>query len=405
MTQIEITRLGHHGDGIAVGPIFAAKTLPGEIVEGDITGDRIVSPSIVTPSPDRVKPPCVHFKACGGCALQHASDDFVANWKSDVVRTALSHQGIDVPISSVFTSPNQSRRRATFAGRRTKKGVLVGLHGRASGTLVPVPNCVLMTQKIMNGLPAFEDLVQIGGSRRVEMAITVTDSDAGLDVSVVDGKELDMELRSDLAGVVRKYGIIRLSWNGDEVVQETRPFLSFGRARLVPPPGAFLQATRHGEQSLIALMKEAVSGAERVVDLFSGCGTFALPMAEFAEVHAVEGEKAMLNSLSEAWKTASGLKPVTVATRDLFRQPLLPDELNKFDAAIIDPPRAGALAQTGELAKSKLQSIGFVSCNPVTFGRDAKTLVEAGFAIDWLHVVDQFRWSPHVEIAAKFSRT
>ncbi|MEM5476573.1 class I SAM-dependent RNA methyltransferase [Pacificibacter sp. AS14] len=405
MTHIEITRLGHHGDGIAAGPIFAAKTLPGEIVEGEITGDRILSPSVVTPSPDRVKPPCAHFKACGGCALQHASDDFVVNWKSDVVHTALSHQGIDVPISSVFTSPSQSRRRATFAGRRTKKGVLVGLHGRASGTLVPVPDCVLMTQKIMDGMPAFESLVQIGGSRRVEMAITVTDSDAGLDVSVVDGKELDMELRSDLAGVVREHGIIRLSWNGDEVVQETRPFLSFGRARLVPPPGAFLQATRHGEQSLISLMKEAVSGAERVVDLFAGCGTFALPMAEFAEVHAVEGEHEMLKSLSEAWKTAPGLKPVTVATRDLFRQPLLPEELNKFDAAIIDPPRAGALAQTGELAKSNLRSIGFVSCNPVTFGRDAKTLVEAGFAIDWLHVVDQFRWSPHVEIAAKFSRT
>lgn len=405
MTQIEITRLGHHGDGIAAGPIFAAKTLPGEIIEGDVTGDRILSPSIVTPSPDRVKPPCAHFKTCGGCALQHASDDFVAGWKSDVVSTALSHQGVDVPISEVFTSPDQSRRRATFAGRRTKKGVLVGLHGRASGTLVPVPNCKLMTQNIMQAMPAFEALVLAGGSRRGEMAITVTDSDAGLDVSVVEGKELDMALRSNLAAVVREHGIIRLSWNGDEVVQETRPYLAFGRARLVPPPGAFLQATRHGEQTLIALMKEAVSGAERVVDLFAGCGTFALPMSEFAEVHAVEGEHSMLESLSDAWKTAPGLKPVTVATRDLFRQPLLPDELKKFDAAIIDPPRAGALAQTGELAKSNLRSIGFVSCNPVTFARDAKTLVEAGFEVEWLHVVDQFRWSPHVEIAAKFHRS
>lgn len=404
MTQIEITRLGHHGDGIAVGPIFAAKTLPGEIVEGEVTGDRMLSPSIVTPSADRVKPPCTHFKACGGCVLQHASDEFVAGWKSDIVQIALSHQGIDVPISDVFTSPAQSRRRATFAGRRTKKGVLVGLHGRASGTLVPVPDCTLMTQKIMDGMPAFEALVQVGGSRRGEMAITVIDSDAGLDVSVVDGKTLDMELRSELASVVRKYGIIRLSWNGDEVVQETRPYLSFGRARLVPPPGAFLQATRHGEHTLVALMKEAVAGADRVVDLFAGCGTFALPMAEFAEVHAVEGEHFMLKSLSDAWKTAPGLKPVTVATRDLFRQPLLPDELNKFDAAIIDPPRAGALAQTGELAKSNVRSIGFVSCNPVTFARDAKILIDSGFNIDWLRVVDQFRWSAHVEIAAKFSR-
>ncbi|MEN8831942.1 MAG: class I SAM-dependent RNA methyltransferase [Pacificibacter sp.] len=404
MTKIEITRLGHHGDGIAAGPIFAAKTLPGEVVEGDVVGDRIASPSVVTPSPNRVKPPCPHFKSCGGCALQHASDSFVAEWKSDVVRTALSHQGVDLPISGVLTSPDRSRRRATFAGRRTKKGVLVGLHGRASGTLVPVPNCILMTPKIMDGMPALEALVQVGGSRRGEMAMTVTDSDAGLDISVVDGKELDMEMRSELAAVVREHGVIRLSWNGDEVVQETRPYLTFGRARLVPPPGAFLQATRHGEQSLVALMKDAVAGAERVVDLFAGCGTFALPMSEFAEVLAVEGEGAMLESLSDAWKTASGLKPVTVATRDLFRQPLLPDELNKFDAAIIDPPRAGALAQVGELAKSNIASIGFVSCNPVTFARDAKTLIDSGFEVEWLQVVDQFRWSPHVEIAAKFSR-
>ncbi len=405
MTKIEITRLGHHGDGIAAGPIFAAKTLPGEVVEGDVVGDRIASPSVVTPSPNRVKPPCPHFKSCGGCALQHASDSFVAEWKSDVVRTALSHQGVDLPISGVLTSPDRSRRRATFAGRRTKKGVLVGLHGRASGTLVPVPNCILMTPKIMDGMPALEALVQVGGSRRGEMAMTVTDSDAGLDISVVDGKELDMEMRSELAAVVREHGVIRLSWNGDEVVQETRPFLTFGRARLVPPPGAFLQATRHGEQSLVALMKDAVAGAERVVDLFAGCGTFALPMSEFAEVLAVEGEGAMLESLSDAWKTASGLKPVTVATRDLFRQPLLPDELNKFDAAIIDPPRAGALAQVGELAKCNIASIGFVSCNPVTFARDAKTLIDSGFEVEWLQVVDQFRWSPHVEIAAKFSRS
>jgi 23S rRNA (uracil1939-C5)-methyltransferase len=166
-----------------------------------------------------------------------------------------------------------------------------------------------------------------------------------------------------------------------------------------------LQATKHGELTLVALMKEAVSGAGRVVDLFAGCGTFALPISEFAEVHAVEGEAPMLTSLSDAWKTAPGLKSVTTATRDLFRQPLLPDELNRFDAAIIDPPRAGALAQVGELAKSKVRFIGFVSCNPVTFARDAKTLIDSGFKVDWLHVVDQFRWSPHVEIAARFSRS
>lgn len=405
MTQIEITRLGHHGDGIAQGPIFAAKTLPGEIIEGTIVGDRMVDPRIVSPSSSRVKPPCLHFKACGGCALQHASDEFVATWKTEVVATALSHQGIHTPVSGIVTSPQRSRRRAVFAGRRTKKGVLVGLHGRASGTLVAIPECILMTSKIMAAMPAFEALVQAGGSRRGEMAITVTDTDAGLDVSVIEGKSLDMDLRSELAGVVRNFGLVRLSWNGDEVAQEARPYLNFGRARLVPPPGAFLQATKHGELALVALMKEAVSGAGRVVDLFSGCGTFALPLAETAEVYAVESEATMLESLSDAWKTAPGLKGVTTQARDLFRQPLLPDELKRFDAAVIDPPRAGALAQTGELAKSSIKSIGFVSCNPVTFARDAKILLESGFEIDWIKVVDQFRWSPHVEIAARFHRS
>jgi 23S rRNA (uracil1939-C5)-methyltransferase len=197
---------------------------------------------------------------------------------------------------------------------------------------------------------------------------------------------------------------VRLAWDGEEVLQTSRPYLTFGRARLVPPPGAFLQATKHGEETLVSLMKDAVQGAGRVVDLFAGCGTFALPLSETAEVHAAESEPEMLDSLTDAWRGTPGLKKTTVEVRDLFRQPLLPDELARFDAAIVDPPRAGALAQTGELAKSKINVIGFVSCNPVTFARDAKILLESGFEIDWLKVVDQFRWSPHIEIAARFVR-
>jgi 23S rRNA (uracil1939-C5)-methyltransferase len=404
MTQIEITRLGHQGDGIAAGPIYAAKTLPGEVVEGDIEGDRITAARIISPSPDRVTPPCVHFKACGGCAVQHASDDFVSNWKAEVVKTSLSHHGLEVEISEVLTSPARSRRRAVLAGKRTKKDALVGLHGRASGTVVAIPECTLMTPAIIAALPALEELVLAGGSRRGEMAMTITDTDTGLDVSVVDGKPLDMKLRTDLSAVAGARGFVRLAWDGEEVLQTSRPYLTFGRARLVPPPGAFLQATKHGEETLVSLMKDAVQGAGRVVDLFAGCGTFALPLSETAEVHAAESESEMLGSLTDAWRGTPGLKKTTVEVRDLFRQPLLPDELARYDAAIVDPPRAGALAQTGELAKSKINVIGFVSCNPVTFARDAKILLESGFEIDWLKVVDQFRWSPHIEIAARFVR-
>jgi 23S rRNA (uracil1939-C5)-methyltransferase len=174
---------------------------------------------------------------------------------------------------------------------------------------------------------------------------------------------------------------------------------------VVPPPGAFLQATTEGEAALLAAVREIVGAAKRVADLFAGCGTFALPLAETAEVHAVEGEKAMTAALDKGWREAQGLKRVTSEARDLFRRPLMPDELSRFDAVVIDPPRAGAEAQIAELAQAAVPVIAHVSCNPVSFARDARTLVDAGYRLDWVQVVDQFRWSVHTELVAQFSRT
>ena len=178
----------------------------------------------------------------------------------------------------------------------------------------------------------------------------------------------------------------------------------FGKALVAPPPGAFLQATAEGEAALLAAVREAVGPAKRIADLFAGCGTFALPLAEQAEVLAVEGEAAMVAAMDRGWREAQGLHKVVSLTRDLFRRPLLPDELKLFDAVVIDPPRAGAAAQIAELAQSTVKVVAAVSCNPVTFARDARVLVDAGFNLDWVQVVDQFRWSGHVELAAKFSR-
>nr|WP_321506670.1 class I SAM-dependent RNA methyltransferase [uncultured Celeribacter sp.] len=404
MALHEVVRLGHKGDGITREGVFVAHALPGEVVDGDAENGRVADGRIVTPSVDRVKPPCRHAKACGGCALQFASDDFVARWKRDVVQTALENQGVSAGLEAIHTSPTQSRRRAVFHGRRTKKSVMVGLHARASDSLVPVPDCILMTPNIMAGYAAYERLVELGASRRGEMDIAVIDAESGLDVSVANGKPLDMPLRVALGEVVRAHDLARLSWNGEDVAGEAPAFLQFGKARVVPPAGAFLQATAAGEASLVTAMKRAVSGADRVIDLFAGCGTFSLPMADTAEVHAVEGVADMLAALEKGWRQAEGLKPVTVETRDLFRQPMRADELNRFDAAIIDPPRAGAAAQCDEIVKSDLKTVGFVSCNPITFSRDAKALCAGGFTLDWIEVVDQFRWSTHVEIAARFSR-
>jgi 23S rRNA (uracil1939-C5)-methyltransferase len=406
MIEVTIDRLGHQGDGIAAGPdgpLYAARCLPGERVAGERDGDRIIAPRVLAPSPDRVEPPCPHYAACGGCALLHATDGFVARWKRDVVVRALAAQGLAAPIRGIATSPARSRRRAALSGRRTRTGAVVGFHGRASGTLTAVPGCLVLTPAIVAGLPLLEEITARGGSRKGELTLTVTDTRAGLDVSVTNGPAPSTALLEALPALAAR-GLARLTWSGDVLAQQAPPDVAMGPARVVPPPGAFLQATAHGQAALVAAVRAAVGDARRIADLFAGCGTFALPLAQGAEVLAVEGDRAMLAALEAAWRGAPGLRPIRGRARDLFRTPLEAAELAGFDAVVIDPPRAGAAAQAAALAEGGPPRIASVSCNPATFARDAATLVAGGYRLDWVAVVDQFRWSPHVELAAKFSR-
>ena len=400
MKEHRILRLGHHGDGIAEGPLFAPMTLPGEVVTAEIDGHQLSNIRIVTPSEQRVAPPCRHFKSCGGCQLQHAADDFVAEWKVDVVRTALSAHGLETNFRPIQTSPAQSRRRATFAARRTKKGAMAGFHGRGSDVLIEVPGCQLVDPALLPGLAVAEALALIGTSRKAELAVTVTVSEEGLDVAVSKGKPLDGPLRQQLAQICEELALARLTWDDEVIAMRATPAQRFGNARVTPPPGAFLQATRHGEAALLAAVTEAVGDAENIIDLFAGAGTFSLPLAQRARVHAVESDAEMLESLEAGWRNASGLKPVTTAARDLFRRPLLPDELAKADAVVLDPPRAGAEAQVAEIIRAQVPRLAYVSCNPVSFARDVQSLVASGYCLDWVQVVDQFRWSSHVELAA-----
>ncbi|MEN9409720.1 MAG: hypothetical protein RL216_1694 [Pseudomonadota bacterium] len=404
---LTIDRLGHLGDGIAKGPdgpVYIPGLLPGEEVDGTLDGDRLLDPRIVTPSPDRKKPPCPHARTCGGCLMQHASDPFVTAWKETIVRGALAGQGLDAPFRPTHTSPPNSRRRATLAARKTKGGALIGFHARGSDLIIPVPNCHLLHPDLLATLPALDALTRAGGSRSTELALTLTRSLSGPDVAVTGGKDLDATLRMDLARIAETHGLARLTWSGETVALRTAPMQRFGKALVAPPPGAFLQATPQGEAALLRAVTEAVGDAKRIADLFAGCGTFALPLAERAELLAVEGESAMTAALEKGWRATPGLKKLTTETRDLFRRPLEPDELRPFDAVVIDPPRAGAEAQFTTLARSQVPVIAAVSCNPVTFARDARLLTQAGWHLDWVQVVDQFRWSAHVELAARFSR-
>lgn len=401
MDEFTIERLGLHGDGIAPGPVYAAATLPGERVSGTLDGQTLRDVRILDPSGQRVSPPCRHFKSCGGCQLQHAADPFVAEWKVDMVRHALNAHGLETVFLPIVTSPPKSRRRATFAAKRTKKGAMAGFFGRASDVIVDIPDCQLLEPDLLAGRSVAEELALVGASRKAVLSVMITLSANGLDVTVTGGKPLDGPLRVSLAQLAERRDLARLTWEDEVIATRLPPFQRFGKALVTPPPGAFLQATAHGEASLLAAVRAAVGSAGSVADLFAGCGTFALPLSETAAVHAVEGDAAMTQALDQGWRGAQGLKPVKVEARDLYRRPLLPDELKSFDAVVLDPPRAGAERQVAELALAQVPVLAYVSCNLVTFARDAAVLVAAGYVLDWVQVVDQFRWSAHVELAAR----
>jgi len=403
----KIKHLSIQGDGIVDGPdgpLYIPFALPTELVEGDINGNRIPKPRIIEPSGDRVKAPCSHFKTCGGCSMQHASDAFLANWKTDVVRNALAAHDLTAEFRDIITSPAQSRRRATFAAQRTKKGVLIGFHGRASDTVVAIPSCKLLDPDLMATMPALEALTKIGASRKASITISVTQSAAGADVSVQDAKEADGPMMVELGTLVEKFKLSRLSWNGEIVAIRAAPVQTFDGIKVSPPVGAFLQATQAGQIALTETVLEAVGDAKYIVDLFSGCGTFSLPLAKHAQVLAVEGDASLLDALDVAWRNGDGLKTLGTHKRDLFRNPMLKEDLKKVEAVVLDPPRAGAKAQCEALAEADIPRIVFVSCNPVTFARDAKILVNAGYTIEWVQVIDQFRWSAHVELVALFTK-
>lgn len=405
VNEVTIQSLGSQGDGITSDGVFVPRTLPGELVKIVPNGHRAVLSEIVRTARDRVSPRCGHFGICGGCSVQHASDALVAEWKQAMVGKSLAARGIDgIEIRPILTSPPGSRRRATYTARRTKKGSQSGFHVAGSDQIVPISECHVVEPAIMALKERLHELVMTGASRKGELRITVTTSEAGLDVAVLGGKPVAGPMYGQLVAFAATSDLARLSWEGEPVVVRRPPLQRMGRALVVPPPGGFLQATAHGEAALVASVREAVGQARSIVDLFSGSGTFALVLAEHAEVRAVEADAASTAALDDGWRGVDGMRPVATETRDLLHRPLLARELAKIDAAVIDPPRQGARSQTEQLAKSKVARIAAVSCNPATFARDARLLIDGGYRLDWVQPVDQFRWAPHVELAAQFSR-
>lgn len=415
--QMRVERLDGAGRGVGVDETGARRAvsgaLPGEIVQveaaAESDGDALLR--VLEPSGDRVAAPCRHAKACGGCALQHASADFLAEWKRARVVEALSRAGLEAEVAATVSSPPRSRRRVKLSARRGKKGVTLGFYGARSHVIAPIESCLVMRPEIEAAFPALRRLALLAAPRARPIGLWVEISGGGLDIGLEDAKPLDAEATEAAALWAESEDVARLTWNGEPLATRRPPLRTHGGAQVAAPPGAFAQATAEGEAELVSLAVEMLAGARRVADLFAGAGTFSLPLAAQSEVLAVEGDAGLVAALERGWREAAALpdvrlKALKALRRDLFRRPLLPEEMKGLDGALFDPPRAGAEAQARALAAApaQLRRLVGVSCNPASFARDASLLAEGGWRLRRVTPIDQFLWSPHVELIALFER-
>jgi len=393
---------------VAPGPVYAPLTLPGERVRAERQGDRAEVEAILQASADRVAPPCPHFGDCGGCSLQHwASAPYLA-WKADQVRHALARERIETEILPTFASPPHARRRLALHARAVGKGVALGFKARRSWRLVEIGVCPIAHPALVAAFPALAALAKpFLEHPKSAPTLHVTRTETGLDVDVTGVERrsggLSADARVQAAERAAAGDFARVTLAGEIVYQARQPMVRLGPAIVALPPGGFLQAVPEAEAAMAAFAVEAIDGANRVADLFCGVGTFSFRLAEVASVTAVDVSAASIKALIAA-SGAPGLKSITAEARDLTRRPMLAAEMKRLDAVLFDPPRAGAAEQAREIAASKAPIAIGVSCDPATFARDARILVDGGFRLTKVLPVDQFLWSPHVELVGVFER-
>jgi 23S rRNA (uracil1939-C5)-methyltransferase len=404
---LQIERLGQRGEGVArtdSGNVFIPYTMPGDTVSADISGQMGRLVDIITPSPDREAPFCPYYETCGGCAIQGYREEAYCEWKRGLVADPLAHAGVDATVDPLIDAHGDGRRRATFHARFDAGATRVGFMQARSHDLVAIDFCPLFAPSLEGAIAAARGIAEELARLRKLLDILVTGTPAGLDVDLRGAGQLDEPTTRRLIEAAERFDLARLSNHGRLLVERRAPQLQVGRAMVHLPPGGFLQATQSGESTLAELVTQAAAGSRRIADLFCGIGTFALRLAEHAEISAMDGDSIALDALTHAARTAPGLRAIKTERRDLMRRPLAPQELASFDAVVFDPPRAGAEAQAKALAKSQVPLAVAVSCNPQTFARDAAILLAGGYMPERIIPVDQFRQSPHVEIVGIFRR-
>jgi 23S rRNA (uracil1939-C5)-methyltransferase len=416
-TVMTIDRLGGQGDGIGMvegQTVYVPYGVPGDRLRvrlGPKRGQGVKAEIVAVeqPGPARRDPPCTHFGRCGGCALQHVADEVYADWKRGRVAEALRQQGLgEVVVAPLIRTAAGGRRRVTLAARARKGGALLGFHAHESHDIVDLRECHVMLPALAALIVPLRELLarELPAGAQAEVSATATAT--GIDLLVRADPAPGRDKRVVLAAFAQVQKLARLSWQAgkeepEPIAQYRVPQVMFGGVPVDLPPGAFLQVSAEAEQAMTALVVTAATAAKRVADLYAGSGTFTFPLTKTARVHAVEGDKNSIAALTGAARRSS-LGRITTERRDLARNPLQPDELKPYDCVVFDPPRAGAKAQCEMLAKGRVPLAIAVSCDPGTFARDARILVDGGYRLESVTPIDQFVWSPHVEIVAVFRR-
>ncbi len=413
--ELVVSKLGSEGVGVAYRegrPIVIAGALPDERVRISLppgAGEAKLL-AVLDASPDRKAPVCRHFGACGGCTLQHLATARYDDFKRHLITEALRRHGLArVEVTPVIVSPAGSRRRTVLEAGRRGDAVTLGFHGRASHARIDLQECPVLAPPLVALLGPLRDLLRLYLKSGERMTVHLALLDTGIDLGLVLPRVPDLAVSESLAAFADVQGLARVWWRvgNDAAVPAAirrQALVSFGPVAVTAPMGGFLQATTQGQEALIRLVAEATAGARRIADLFAGCGTFSLPLAAAgASVHAVEMDPAGLAALGAAARVAR-LPGVTTEARDLETRPITADVLRRFDAVVFDPPRAGARAQSAEIAKADLGLAVAVSCNPATFARDAAILRAGGWRLERVTPVDQFLWSSHVELVGVFTR-
>jgi 23S rRNA (uracil1939-C5)-methyltransferase len=419
LVEVTIEQLGAQGDGIGRSGgarVFLPLALPGERWRARLTarrGDGFVAAPIGVPEQvARAPAPCRHFGTCGGCQLQHLPAADYATWQRAAVVQALARRGLRaIEVAPARITPPASRRRVRLAFTAGPGGVRLGFRVRGGHALVDVAECPVARPEIVALLPALRARLGDLAMARRGGELQILASDSGLDLLLITLAPPGLADRESLAEFAAGHDLARLAWcsaagRPAEPIAARRPVrVNFAGVVLEPPPGAFLQATAFAEDAIRAAATQAIGDAGRVADLFAGCGTLGLPLAAAGRrVLALDADASMLAAAGRAARQAGFGERLATETRDLERVPLAGPALERLEAVILDPPRAGARAQTAALASSRVPRIAMVSCNPATFGRDARALVDGGYRLLWVQPVDAFLWSSQIELVGAFAR-